>query len=171
MRYGQMRKYDIANGVGIRSTLFVTGCTHHCYNCFNEEYQDFQAGKEWTAEEEGELLSYLRDPRVTGLTVLGGEPFQNTNGLIPLLKKVREEIKKSIWIYSGYTWEEIQEDEKRKELLQLADVLVDGRFVDALKDPMLRFRGSSNQRVINVPASLAAGQIILLWNEEEGRVK
>lgn len=165
MRYGQMRKYDIANGVGIRSTLFVTGCTHHCYHCFNEEYQDFQAGQEWTEQSEALLLSYLKDEHVSGLTVLGGEPMQNTEGLIPLLKKIRENVDKSIWIYSGYTWEEIQASAERLALASLADVLVDGRFVEELKDPGLRFRGSSNQRIIDVQASLKEGKVVLLWQE------
>ncbi|WP_101912304.1 anaerobic ribonucleoside-triphosphate reductase activating protein [Megasphaera vaginalis (ex Bordigoni et al. 2020)] len=164
MRYGQIRKFDIANGPGIRTSLFVTGCTHHCVNCFNEAYQDFSAGEEWTDVETAELLSYLRLPVVSGLTLLGGEPMQNAKALIPLLRDVRKAVpEKDIWVYSGYTYEEIREDEERVQLLELCDVLVDGRFVEALKDPGLYFRGSANQRVIDIKKSEAAGAAVLLW--------
>lgn len=161
MRYGQIRKFDIANGEGIRTSLFVTGCTHHCPDCFNEEYQDFQAGMLWDDKAEEELFSYIHDPHSVGLTLLGGEPMQNTAGLIPLVRRFKEESDKTLWIYSGYTWEEILADPDKKELLEYADVLVDGLFVAALKDLTLRFRGSSNQRVIDVQKSLVTGQVEL----------
>ena len=162
MRYGQLRKYDIANGDGIRTTLFVTGCTHGCFNCFNEEYQSFAAGELWTDEAEDTLLSYLQDEQVAGLTLLGGEPFQNREGLIPVLRHVREIVpEKSIWVYSGYTWEELIADALSLEMLQLCDILVDGPYVDALRDPVLAFRGSSNQRIIDIKKSLAHGQVVL----------
>lgn len=162
MRYGQIRKYDIANGLGIRTSIFVTGCTHKCFNCFNEEYQDFQAGQEWTEKETEEVVDYVSDPNVSGLTLLGGEPMLNTQGLIDVVKTVRKTIpQKDIWVYSGFLLEEILKDSTKKELLELCDVLVDGKFVDELKDPSLQFRGSSNQRVIDIKKTLATGQVVL----------
>lgn len=162
MRYGQMRKYDIANGVGIRTTLFVTGCTHKCFNCFNEDYQNFKAGKEWGEEELATLLSYVSDANVDGLTLLGGEPFQNIEGLLPIVKAVRETVpEKTIWTYSGYTFEELLKLKGAVELLGYCDVLVDGRYMDELRDPALQFRGSSNQRILDVKASLKAKEPVL----------
>lgn len=162
MRYGQIRKYDVANGPGIRTSVFVTGCTHHCPQCFNEEYQDFQAGTLWTQKETETLLSYLALPEVEGLTLLGGEPFQNTDGLIPLVKSIRQHSQKSIWIYSGYTWEQILSQPEQYELLRHCDVLVDGLFIAAQKDLRLRFRGSANQRIIDIAASLNNNSPVLL---------
>ena len=134
MRYGQIRQYDIANGEGIRTSIFVTGCTHCCYNCFNEEYQNFNAGKEWTQSETDLVVSYVKSPTCSGLTLLGGEPYEI---------------------------DDILEDELRSALLQEIDILVDGRFVDELKDPALRFRGSSNQRIIDVKKTLETGEVVL----------
>lgn len=162
MRYGQIREYDIANGEGIRTSVFVTGCTHHCYNCFNEEYQNFQAGQEWTEAETALVVDYVSQPMCSGLTLLGGEPFQNIDGLIPVVEAVRRAApSKKIWVYSGYTFDEILACAHKKSLLEACDVLVDGKFVDALRDPALQFRGSSNQRIIDVKQSLAAGKIVL----------
>lgn len=162
MRYGQIRQYDIANGDGIRTSIFVTGCTHGCYNCFNEEYQDFNAGKEWTEVETELVISYVTNSNCSGLTLLGGEPFQNVDGLLPVVEAVRRAVpNKNVWAYSGYRWEEIINDSTRRSLLEVVDILVDGRFVDALKDPSLRFRGSSNQRIIDVKASLASNSVVL----------
>ncbi|MDO5713884.1 MAG: anaerobic ribonucleoside-triphosphate reductase activating protein [Tissierellia bacterium] len=161
MRYGQIRKFDIANGEGIRTSLFVTGCTHHCPHCFNVEYQDFTSGNLWTKETEEELFSYLKNPNSVGLTVLGGEPMDNARDLLPIVKRFKKEIQKSLWIYSGYTWEEIIKDKDMSSLLKYTDVLVDGPFVHTLKDLTLRFRGSSNQRIIHVPKSLEQGKIEL----------
>lgn len=163
MRYGQMRKYDIANGIGVRTTLFVTGCTHACFNCFNEEYQCFNAGTLWTDESMETLLSYVTDPNVDGLTLLGGEPFQNIDGLLEVVKRVREVVpNKTIWTYSGYTFEELMNLDKAKELLSYCDVLIDGRYIDKLRDPALQFRGSSNQRILDVKASLNEFKPILM---------
>lgn len=162
MRYGQIRQYDIANGEGIRTSIFVTGCTHCCYNCFNEEYQDFNAGKEWTEKETQLVVSYVQNPNCAGLTLLGGEPFQNVEGLLAVVKAVREAApEKPIWAYSGYVWDDIILNPSRRNLVEQIDILVDGRFVDKLKDPSLRFRGSSNQRIIDVQASLKQGEVIL----------
>ncbi len=164
MRYGQIRQYDIANGPGIRATVFVTGCSRRCVNCFNEEYQDFNAGSEWTAAETERLISYLQDDTNSGLTLLGGEPMENAEDLLALVQAVRRAVpEKSIWVYSGFLYEEILTQPARKELLEACDVLVDGPFVDALKDPGLYFRGSSNQRIIDVAKSREAGRAVLLW--------
>ncbi len=162
MNYGQIRKFDIANGEGIRTSIFVTGCTHGCYNCFNEEYQNPCAGKEWTDKETEEVVSYVSLPMVSGLTLLGGEPMQNVEGLLPVVRAVKEAVpNKDIWVYSGYTYEQILSDETRYSLLKECDILVDGLFVDALKDPSLRFRGSSNQRIIDIKKSLEDGEVVL----------
>ncbi|MFR8506704.1 MAG: anaerobic ribonucleoside-triphosphate reductase activating protein [Peptoniphilus sp.] len=161
MNFAQIRKYDVANGPGIRTTIFVTGCTHKCPNCFNEEYQDFNFGNPWTRKETDEVIEDLKLDEVKGLTVLGGEPFQNEVDLLQVLRDIKKEVQKDIWIFSGYTYEEILKDQDKKKLLEECDVLVDGRFVEALKDLSLRFRGSSNQRIIDIKKSLEANKVIL----------
>lgn len=161
MNFAQIRKYDVANGPGIRTTIFVTGCTHKCPNCFNEEYQDFNFGNPWTRKETDEVIEDLKLDEVKGLTVLGGEPFQNEVDLLQVLRDIKKEVQKGIWIFSGYTYEEILKDKDKKKLLEECDVLVDGRFVEALKDLSLRFRGSSNQRIIDIKKSLEANEIVL----------
>lgn len=164
MHYAQMRKYDIANGIGIRSSLFVSGCTHQCPGCFNTDYREFDYGMPWTKEAEDTFLSYIKDDNVHGVTILGGEPMQQTNDqdLLNLLKRIKQETKETIWIYSGYTYEEILKEPKRRQILELCDVLVDGRFIESLKDLSLRFRGSSNQNIIDIQASLRSGKKVLL---------
>lgn len=161
MNFAQIRKYDVANGPGIRTTIFVTGCTHKCHNCFNEDYQDFDFGDPWTHKETDEVIEDLKLDEVKGLTVLGGEPFQNEVDLLQVLRDIKKEVQKEIWIFSGYTYEEILKDKDKKKLLEECDVLVDGRFVEALKDLSLRFRGSSNQRIIDVKKSLEANEVVL----------
>lgn len=161
MNFAQIRKYDVANGPGIRTTIFVTGCTHKCPNCFNEEYQDFNFGNPWTRKETDEVIEDLKLDEVKGLTVLGGEPFQNEVDLLQILRDIKKEVQKDIWIFSGYTYEEILKDQDKKKLLEECDVLVDGRFVEALKDLSLRFRGSSNQRIIDIKKSLEANEVVL----------
>lgn len=161
MNFAQIRKYDVANGPGIRTTIFVTGCTHKCHNCFNEEYQDFDFGDPWTPKETDEVIEDLKLDEVKGLTILGGEPFQNEVDLLQVLRDIKKEVQKDIWIFSGYTYEEILKDEDKKKLLEECDVLVDGRFVEALKDLSLRFRGSSNQRIIDVQKSLESNEVVL----------
>ena len=167
MYYAQMRKYDVANGIGIRTTLFVSGCTHQCPGCFNTDYKDFKYGHKWTKEAEETFLAYVKDENVHGVTILGGEPMQQTKDedLLNLLKRIKKETKKDIWIYSGYKYDEIIKDPKKRELLALCDVLVDGKFVEALKDLKLRFRGSSNQNIIDVQASLVQEKKVLLTLE------
>lgn len=164
MNYAQIRKYDVANGPGIRTVIFVTGCTHNCKECFNKEYQDFNFGDPWTDKETETVKDYLNQPEVAGLTVLGGEPFQNVEGLVPLLKEIRSSTDKDIWIFSGDTFETIKEDAKKFELLKLCDVLVDGPFVNELKDLRLKFRGSSNQRIIKIKDSIEEDKVVL-WEE------
>ncbi|MDU6743834.1 anaerobic ribonucleoside-triphosphate reductase activating protein [Peptoniphilus harei] len=161
MNFAQIRKYDVANGPGIRTTIFVTGCTHKCHNCFNEEYQDFDFGDPWTQQETDEVIEDLKLDEVKGLTILGGEPFQNEVDLLEVLRDIKKEVQKDIWIFSGYTYEEILKDQDKKKLLEECDVLVDGRFVEALKDLSLRFRGSSNQRIIDVQKSLESNEVVL----------
>ncbi len=160
MKYAQIRKYDVANGVGIRTVIFVTGCTHACKGCFNQKYQDFDFGKEWTKKETFEVINYLSDEQVNGLTILGGEPFQNEDGLIEMIKTIKIFVDKNIWIYSGYTYDEILADEKKYELLKLCDVLVDGKFELKQKNLKLRFRGSANQRIIDIKKSLETNAVI-----------
>ncbi|MGL4337088.1 MAG: anaerobic ribonucleoside-triphosphate reductase activating protein [Turicibacter sp.] len=164
MNYAQMRKYDISNGTGIRASLFVSGCVHNCPACFNQEYQNFKYGKKWTQVAEDEFMSYLKDPNVHGVTILGGEPMDQTkdDDLLLLVSKIKATTNQTIWIYSGYTYEQILADPKKFEILKHCDVLVDGKFVEALKDLKLKFRGSSNQRIIDVQASLNSKEICLV---------
>ncbi len=171
MNYGNIKLCDIADGVGVRTTLFVSGCTHHCKNCFQPETWAFDYGSPFTAETEDYLLENLAPDFIHGLTLLGGEPFEpdNQRALLPFLRRVRSAFPaKTIWAYSGYTWEELTGQtpsrcrcEVTDEMLSLLDVLVDGEFVEELHDITLRFRGSSNQRLIDVPATLAAGAVVL----------
>ncbi len=154
MRFAQIRKFDVANGPGIRSTIFVTGCTHNCPGCFNKEYQNFKYGDIWTENETKKVISYLKDKSVSGLSLLGGEPFQNSKDLAGVVREIKKEVKKNIWVYSGYTFEEIIQDLDKIELLKECDVLVDGLFVEELKDLTLKFRGSSNQRILDIKKSL-----------------
>lgn len=171
MNYGEIKKHDIANGEGVRVSLFVSGCTHHCKGCFNEETWDFGYGTPFTKETEAEILKALSPDYINGLSLLGGEPFekQNQRELLPLLKKVRNTFPhKNIWCYTGYLFDRelCQESRARcectDEMLQYIDVLVDGEFIETLKDISLAFRGSSNQRIIDVKRSLESGKV-QLW--------
>ncbi len=171
MYYGNIKNTDIANGEGVRVTLFVSGCTHHCKNCFNKETWDFCYGKPFTKEVEDELIKLLEPDYIKGLTLLGGEPMepQNQASLLPFLKRVREVYgnKKNIWCYTGYVLDRDLLKESRakcehtEELLKNIDVLVDGPFIESLKNLSLKFRGSSNQRVINLPETLKTNDIVL----------
>lgn len=176
MYYGEIKKCDIANGEGVRVSLFVSGCTHHCPGCFNADTWDFSFGKEYTEETQREILDALAPEYINGLSLLGGEPFepQNQKQLTELLRKVRQMYpEKSVWCYTGYLFDRELLGESRArceytdEMLSMLDVLVDGRFVESLKDITLVFRGSSNQRIIDVKKSLAACSTVL-W---ESRVK
>ena len=175
MYYGNLKKCDIANGIGVRVTLFVSGCTNHCPDCFQPQTWDFHFGRPFTADTEREIFAELDKPYVNGLTVLGGEPFEpeNQRELLPFVRNFKALYPaKTVWCYSGYTWEQLTGKEPSParcevtdELLALLDVLVDGRFVQAEHDISLRFRGSRNQRLLDVPKSLAAGQPV--WWEDE----
>ncbi|MFO3717756.1 anaerobic ribonucleoside-triphosphate reductase activating protein [Anaerococcus sp. ENR1011] len=162
MNYGQIRKYDIANGPGIRTSIFVTGCSLNCKNCFNKEYQNSNFGEKWTDQTTKKVIDYLSKDEVAGLTILGGEPFESAKDLISIIDDIKKQIDKSIWIYSGYTFENLIENPTCKNLLKEVDVLVDGPFKEAKKDLKLKFRGSSNQRIIDIKESLANDSIILL---------
>ena len=162
MRYAQIRKFDVTNGPDVRTTLFVTGCTNNCEGCFNKELQDFNFGEEWTKETEDKFLEYAKNENVNGVNILGGEPMEQVmdDSLYDLLLRIKNETGKSIWLWSGYLYEEIIKDNSKKRLLELVDVLVDGRFVIAKRDITLKYRGSSNQRVIDVKKSLEFNKII-----------
>lgn len=168
MYYAQIRKYDIANGPGIRSTLFVSGCTHDCKGCFNRAFMKFNYGNPWTKEVEAQFLEMIADSQVKGVTILGGEPMDQIqdDDLLSLLQRIKSETGKNIWLYSGYTYEQILQHDKRQKILSFCDVLVDGLFVLALKDLKLRFKGSSNQRIIDVQQSLGNNEIQLLAGYE-----
>ncbi len=162
MNYAQIRKYDIANGPGVRTTIFLTGCTLNCKNCFNKEYQNFHFGKVFDEKAFEEVMDCLSDANISGLSVLGGEPFDNLEGLKEFITKVRANSEKDIWIYSGYTFEELLEKDGAMDVLKNIDVLVDGRFVEDLKDLKLKFRGSSNQRIIDMKRTLEEDEILLM---------
>lgn len=162
MNYAQIRKYDVANGPGIRTTFFLTGCDRNCPNCFNTEYMDFNHGKKWDIDAEKKVISYLKLDQVEGLTVLGGEPFENPIGLLKALRNIKKEVDKPIWIYSGFVFEDLENMKIAREILEEIDVLVDGEFIEELKDLRLRFRGSSNQRIIDVKKSLKNNKVIIL---------
>ena len=169
MNYAAIKKRDIANGIGVRVSLFVSGCTHHCKNCFNREAWDFSYGKPFTKDVEDEILGYLEPSFINGLSLLGGEPFepQNQRALVGFLERTRKMFpKKDIWCYTGYTLETDLLSESRArcevtdEMLSMIDVLVDGEFIDELKNINLRFRGSENQRIIDLPETLRSGKTV-----------
>ena len=173
MYYGEIKNCDIANGIGVRVTLFVSGCTNRCEHCFQPQTWDFCYGQPFTNETEELLLSMLSPSYIQGLTLLGGEPFEpaNQRDLLPFVKRVKETYpNKTIWAFSGFTLEELQASDHRahceatEELLSMIDVLVDGRYVEAKKDISLRFRGSSNQRLIDMNATRNCSEIVL-WND------
>ena len=170
MNYAEIKNFDIANGLGIRVSLFVSGCTHRCKNCFNSIAWDFNYGKPFTKEVEDSIIKMLSNPNVSGLTLLGGEPMEpcNQKVLLPFIQKVKERYpEKNIWCYSGYLFDKQILGEMTKKydftlpLISLFDVLVDGKYVDELHDLKLQFRGSSNQRIIDVQKSLKENQVIL----------
>ena len=173
MYFSEVKQYDIANGPGVRVTIFVSGCSHHCPGCFNEMTWDFTYGKIFEDQDMERILQALEPSYIAGLTLLGGEPMEyvNQQGLLPLVKAVKERYpNKTVWCYTGYTFEkDILDDfctkwNETKELLSYLDVIVDGRFESEKKDISLRFRGSSNQRIIDVQASLREGKTIL-WDD------
>lgn len=173
MYYGAIEDCDIANGEGVRVTLFVSGCTNHCEGCFQPQTWDFTYGEEFTAQTEDKILGMLAPDYIEGLTVLGGEPFepQNQECLLPFLRRVREQYPdKSIWMFTGFTYEILKTEGSHPrcgqtdEILALIDILVDGRFVLEKKNISLQFRGSENQRVIDVPKTIETGEIVI-WDK------
>ena len=176
MNYATIKNCDIANGPGVRISLFVSGCSHRCPGCFNREAWDYDFGKPFTQQTIDQILAMLAPDYVKGLTLLGGEPFDPRNQavVVELLRQVKAKYPgKSIWAFSGYLFDRdilsgrLGDWEITKEYLSYLDVLVDGPFVEAKKNLSLRFRGSENQRLINVPASLAAGEVVL-WEDWQG---
>lgn len=179
MNYGEIKSFDIANGEGVRVSLFVSGCTHHCKNCFNKETWDFNFGKPFTKEVEDSIIDMLSSDYIDGFSLLGGEPFepQNQRVLTPFLKRIKENFpNKSIWCYTGYLFDDELLSESRArcectdEMLSLIDVLVDGEFVQDLYNITLAFRGSENQRIIDVQKSLETGEVCF-YTPMNGRIK
>ncbi len=173
MYYGTIKNCDIANGEGVRVTLFVSGCTNRCKGCFQPETWDFCYGQPFAAETEAELLAMLAPDYINGLTLLGGDPFEpeNQRALLPFVRRVRAQYpRKTIWAFTGFTYEALLTDgshprcEATDELLGLLDVLVDGPFVEQLHDISLRFRGSSNQRLIDLNETRRTGAVVL-WDK------
>ena len=173
MHYGKIINCDIANGIGVRVTLFVSGCTNHCKGCFQPETWDFNYGDAFTKETEEHILELMKPGYIRGLTVLGGEPFEPENQceLLPFIRRVRETYPdKTIWMFSGFTYEELKTEgshprcECTDELLSLIDILVDGRFVEEKKNISLQFRGSENQRILDMKKTCVS-QTPVWWAE------
>lgn len=159
------KPFNFVDGEGVRCSLYVSGCKFNCPGCYNKVAQNFHYGHPYTQALEDQIIKDLSQPYVQGLTLLGGEPFLNTQVCLKLVKRIRQEFghDKDVWSWTGYKWDELMADSDDKlELLSLIDILVDGRFLEAQKDLTLQFRGSANQRIIDVPASLAAG-VVKIW--------
>lgn len=176
MNYAEIKNCDIANGPGVRISLFVSGCTHHCKGCFNEVAWDFDYGTPFTQATIDKIIEMMRPSYIRGLTLLGGEPFepQNQGPIVELLRQIKEKLPgKSIWAFSGYLFDRdilsgrLGDWKITQEYLSYLDVLVDGPFVEEKKDLSLRFRGSENQRIIDIPASLRQGKLVL-WQDWQG---
>ncbi len=169
MNYANIKTYSIENGTGVRVSLFVSGCTHHCKDCFNEQAWDFEYGNPFTEDTENAVIEALTPDYMAGITLLGGEPMEpvNQRGLLPLLKRIRKELpQKTVWAYTGYVYEDLLEGgrahcEVTEELLSLCDILVDGPFIAEKKNISLRFRGSENQRIIDLKATRETGKVVL----------
>ena len=164
MNYATIKKCDIADGEGVRVSLFVSGCTHHCKGCFQPETWNFDYGEPFDETVEDEILRSIEPDYIAGITLLGGEPMEieNAKRLYPFIKRVREIYpSKNVWCYSGYTFEELVEREECRKLLEMVDVLVDGEFVEEQKNISLKFRGSENQRIIDVKKTLKDGNVVL----------
>ena len=163
MNYTKMMKYDTSNWDGITATIFFSGCKFHCPGCFNQEAWDFNHGQPFDKKAEDLFISYAKNPHVTGVCLLGGEVFQqDLDQILDLVIRIKREVRKPIHVWSGYTYEEIMADEKKMVILYHIDTLVDGPFIFKQKDLRLKHRGSSNQRVIDVQASMQSGQIVLI---------
>ena len=165
MNYAQIRKYDVANGEGIRTTLFVSGCHFNCPGCFNKEYQDFSFGTEFTDDEMQKFIDLGKNPSISGFSFLGGEPLDQLNDdtLLRTVKAIKAQTDKTIWLWTGYVFENLSE--KQMEIVKHIDILVDGPFIEAQKDMRLLFRGSANQRIIDVQKSLKENKTVL-WEKQ-----
>ena len=176
MRYASIRELDISNGEGVGVALFVQGCHFHCYNCFNTETWDFNGGKEWTEETKNRFIKLINRPYINRISILGGEPLaeQNLDEVLSLIKEIRISFpEKTIWLYTGYSYSDIFRGQssclsqeglnnfKRREIIKLCDVVVDGRYIDGQKDITKKWAGSKNQQVINVKESIKNNKIIL----------
>lgn len=165
MNYAKIIPYDTGNWDGITTTIFFSGCTLNCPGCFNKELHDFNYGQKFTYETEQQLIKYAKSPHVTGICLLGGELFQqDLYWLFILVKRLKYVVKKPIHMWSGYTFEELIQDRKKQIILAHATTLVDGRFIESKRDINLKYRGSTNQRVLDVQASLKAGHAVELFN-------
>jgi anaerobic ribonucleoside-triphosphate reductase activating protein len=164
MNYAEIRKLDVTNGPGVRTTLFVSGCTNNCEGCFNKELQNFTYGNRWSTEIADSFIEYVNNPNVKGVNILGGEPMEQTKDrdLVNLLDRIKKETGKNIWIWSGFLYEDILKDELKKEILSYAEVLIDGKFELTNRDISLKYRGSSNQRVIDVKQSMEKCEIVTI---------
>ena len=162
MNYAQLRHYDVANGPGVRASIFVSGCRFNCKGCFNKEAQDFNYGNKFDKKAEDKFMEYIKDDNVKGVSILGGEPLMQTmdDSLLNLLKRIKKESNKEIWMWTGFVYETAILDEKRKEILDYIDVLVDGQFDESKKVLNLKFRGSTNQRIIDLNRTRLTGKII-----------
>lgn len=169
MNYADIKKIDVANGEGVRVSLFVSGCNHHCKGCFNQCAWDFDYGDKFTEKEEQKIIEYMDHDYIEGLSLLGGEPLEpkNQEGLLPLVKDIKEKFPdKNIWCYTGFDFEKdvmgkmAQKSKTTRELLKYIDVIVDGKFEEDKKDLKLQFRGSSNQRILDVKESLKSGKVV-----------
>jgi anaerobic ribonucleoside-triphosphate reductase activating protein len=161
MYYGKIKHFNIANGPGVRTTLFVSGCLHHCKGCFQPETWNFNYGEEWTKEVEDKFIEYCKDDNITGVSILGGEPLdQNFIIMLDLLRRIKVEVKKPIWMWTGYKFEELATYQKQM-LEDFVEVLVDGRFEEDKKDLSLKYCGSTNQRVIDIKKTFEKKEIVL----------
>lgn len=164
MNYAKIKHFDIANGEGVRTSLFVSGCQFHCEDCFNSETWDYNYGNLYTKETENHILSTLQDSYIDGLSILGGDPlWQDEDGIAQLIKLVEQvkSIGKTVWIWSGFTWEQLPSlSASKQNLIKLCDVMIDGLYNKTLRDLRLKWRGSSNQRVINIQQSIKEGKVI-----------
>lgn len=162
MRYNKIRKMDVSNGPGIRVSIFLQGCEFHCKNCFNPETWSFKSGKEFNEDAINRVLELADKETISGLSILGGEPMhpKNIEGTIELAKKFKEKFpKKTVWVWSGFLYEDVLK--RDPEVFNYIDVMVDGQYVDELHDPTLRWKGSSNQRVIDIKKTKKSGKVVL----------
>lgn len=163
MFYSKIKVNDVANGPGLRVSLFTSGCTHHCKGCFQPETWNFNNGEPYTSDVQKNIIEKSHSKYIAGLSLLGGDPLDNVEGILTLLKEYREVFgnTKTIWLWTGYLFEEIINDEQMSKVLPFVDVIIDGQFIEELKDITLKYKGSTNQRVIDIPKTMETGSIVL----------